>query len=133
MMTKVSEAQRKQRQEAPLKHGGAAAVISVQKGTPLHGLAAQAEQEVTLELENKGALALIQRNATRLQAACDLYWNAVQVAAQDGDLKALDHYVARYGWLAGCSLRAWTLVRQERRLKDEDKAPDIDAVLARYR
>jgi hypothetical protein len=129
MMTKVSEAQRRQRQEAPLKHGGAAAVISVQKGEPLRGLAELAERDVLLELENKGALALIQRNATRLQACVDLYWNAIMKAAQEGDLKSLDHYVSRFGWLAGASLRAWAQVRQEERLREPlDAGRVLDAI-----
>jgi len=117
------------RQQAAVKHGGEAAVKAIQKGEPLRGLAIQAEQDVILELEDKGALALIQRNATRLQAAADLYWNAVMKAAQTGDLSSMDYYVGRYGWLASASLRAWAQVRQEERLKEPwDAGRVLDAI-----
>lgn len=111
--------------EKVAKHGGAGAVRAIQRGEPLHGLAAQAEQDVYQELSESGVYNLIERNAARLQAACDLYWNAVQKAAQENDLKALDRYVSRYGWLAGASLRAWAQVRQEQRQRDPLDAAKI--------
>jgi len=101
-----------------LKHGGEGAVKAIQKGDPFHGLAAETEQAVSAELVNSGAYSMIEKNAVRLQTACELYWGAIMKAAETGDLQSLDHYVARYGWLASVSLRAWAQVRQEQRRKD---------------
>jgi hypothetical protein len=101
-----------------IKHGGESAVKAIQKGDPFHGLATEIEQAVSAELVNNGAYSMIEKNAVRLQTACELYWGAIMKAAETGDLHSLDHYVARYGWLASVSLRAWAQVRQEQRRKD---------------
>jgi hypothetical protein len=95
-----------------LKHGGEAAVKAIQHGEPLTGLAAEAERAVVDELESRGPAALEVRNACRAQAACDLYWNAIQAVADQGNLEMLDRYVARFGWLVGVSLRAWAQVKK---------------------
>jgi hypothetical protein len=96
-----------------VKHGGAGAVKRVQDGKPLVGIAREAELAVYDELDAEGRYTLVVRNAARLQACADLYWNAVSKAATHGDLEALDRYVKRYGWLAGVSLRAWAQVKAE--------------------
>jgi len=96
-----------------LRHGGAAAVKAIQDGEPLTGPARDAELQVYETLETSGRYSLVRRTAARLQAACDLYWGAVSKAAENGDLKKLDSYIARFGWLAGCSLRAWAQVKEE--------------------
>jgi len=114
--------------KASTSHGGEGAVKSIQRSEPLCGLAVDAEQAVADEYETEGRFALVVRNARRLQAACDLYWNAVAKAAGDGDLAALDKYVKRFGWLASSALRAWAQVRNE-----GDNGQDsviIDAVAA---
>ncbi|MBN1975956.1 MAG: hypothetical protein JW918_01020 [Anaerolineae bacterium] len=98
---------------ANLRHGGESAVKAIQRGEPLTGLAAQAEADVYTELDTKGRPALVIRNAARLQAATDLYWNAIQAVADQGNLEMLDKYVKRFGWLAGASLRAWESARKE--------------------
>jgi hypothetical protein len=102
----------KQNQSA-LKHGGAAALEKVKRGQPFIGLAAAEEQRVIAEYELTGVLELEKQTAIRLQTVQNLYWDAINKAAQDGDLVALDRYVARYGWLAGVSLRAWAQVQQQ--------------------
>ena len=43
----------------------------------------------------------------------------IEKAANDGDLEKLDSYCARFGWLAGASLRAWAEVRKE----SKERAP----------
>lgn len=96
------------------KHGGEAGVRALSKGEPLHGPAREAELMVRDELETTGRYSLIKRNAVRLQAVADLFWVAIQKAAEDQDIKALDRYVARFGWLAGASLRAWAQLGQEK-------------------
>jgi hypothetical protein len=101
-----------------IKHGGAAGESALSTGEPLRGLAAAAEQEVAAELADNGSYSMIEHTAIRLQAVANLYYDAIQKAADNNDLKALDHYVARYGWLAGSALRAWAQVRQEQRRKD---------------
>jgi hypothetical protein len=111
------------------KHGGAGALKRITADKPLVGLAREAELSVYDELEERGRYALVVRNAARLQAACDLYWDAVSKAAQDGDLDALDRYVKRYGWLASSSLRAWAQVRNE--TPDRADVLDYEEILAR--
>lgn len=113
---------------AAQRHGGEAAVKAIQRGEPLTGLAAEAERAVYSELETEGRPALVIRNAARLQAACDLYWNAIQAVADQGNLKMLDSYIQRFGWLAGCSLRAWDAVRKEQ--PDKSGADIVDAIKA---
>lgn len=96
--------------QSALKHGGAGALKQIQDGKPFTGLAAAEEQRVQTEYELAGRLELEKQTAIRLQTVQNLYWDAINKAAQDGDLIALDRYVARYGWLAGVSLRAWDQV-----------------------
>jgi hypothetical protein len=100
-------------------HGGAAAYQAVQRGEPFTGLALQAEQAISEELELGGRLAVVERNARRLQAAADLYWAAFLGACDAGDLPRVDSYVKRYGWLAGAALRAWREVREEERAEPQ--------------
>lgn len=96
-----------------LVHGGESAVKSLQRGEPFKGLAAQEERQVTADLEAQGRAEMVREQAVRLHTASRLYWNAVQTAADAGDLDKLDGYVARFGWLAGASLRAWAQLREE--------------------
>lgn len=107
--------------------GAEGALKRISDGAPLVGLAHDAEQAVIVELEAAGRAAIVTRNARRLQAACDLFWNAVTKAAQDGDLEKLDKYVARFGWLSSASLRAWAQVGQEQ--KDTERGVSAGYVL----
>jgi len=124
ILSKLSHQQR-----APLKHGGAGAVHAIQQGKPFTGLAAAAEADVYQELAEDGPYSLVEKNAVRLQAACDLYWAAITKAAEDRDLNALDRYISRFGWLAGTSLRAWAQVRQDEKDKDNISAGDVLAAI----
>jgi len=108
-----------QRQNAAVKHGGAGAIRRITKGQPFIGIAHDAEVQVQDEYKSVGPGALELRDAQRLQAAADLYWNAVSKAAESGDLQAIDKYIQRYGWLASLALRAWTEIRK--REKNENK------------
>jgi hypothetical protein len=111
-----------------IKHGGEGAIRRISEGKPLIGMAHDMELTVKDDLETKGRAALVVQTAIRLQAAAELYWNAVSKAAQDGNIDALDRYIARYGWLAGVSLRAWAQVKQESK---DDKGNLVD--LSEYR
>ena len=108
-------------------HGGAGAVRAIQQGEPFRGLAAKEEHNVQADYAELGRAALVEENAVRLQTACRLYWSAVQKAADDGDLERLDGYIARFGWLAGASLRAWAEVRKEE--KARPVALDYDKII----
>lgn len=90
-----------------LIHGGAAAIKALSTGTQFTGLAAETQGEVETDLVNKGQASMVVENATRIQAAARLYWNAISKAMDDGDLALLDHYIARFGWLVGVANRAW--------------------------
>jgi hypothetical protein len=95
------------------KHGGDAAIKRLQDGQPFAGLARSEELHVREQLELFGRGGLVLENATRLQTAANLYWDAIVKAVEDGNLAVLDRYVARYGWLAGAALRAWAQVKSE--------------------
>ena len=96
-----------------LKHGGEGAVLRISQGKPFIGLAADEQNNVEVILENAGPSALVKHDAIRLQTALNLYWNAVEKAAADGDLVGFDRYIARFGWLAGVTIRAWAEVKQD--------------------
>jgi len=108
-----------------LKHGGAAAMEKIKQGKPFIGLAAEEEQRVSTEYELEGRLAIEKQTAIRLQTAQNLYWSAIQKAAQDGDLVALDRYVARFGWLAGVTLRAWDQVGKGEKKRDKKNIIEV--------
>jgi hypothetical protein len=63
----------KEGNQAALKHGGAGAVKALQLGLPFEGLAEQVEQVVYDELETQGRIAMVRKNAVRLQTASELY------------------------------------------------------------
>ena len=119
------------------KHGGEGAIKAVQHGTPFTGLAAQAEQQVKADLEAHGRPAMVQELATRLHTTARLYWAAILSVADQAkeDAKALaklDSYVARFGWLAAASLRAWEQVRKEE-LPKQGELFDYDAMVEELR
>jgi len=112
-----------------LRHGGAAAVKAIQQNEPLTGPARDAELQVYETLETAGRYSLVRRTAARLQAACDIYWGAVSKAAEDGDLVRLDSYIARFGWLAGASLRAWAQVKEEEKDASNAMLADYEEII----
>lgn len=113
--------------EYALKHGGEGAVKAIQHGRDLTGLAAREEELVKREYAELGRAELVEEQAIRLHTASRLYWNAVQAAADAGDLDKLDAYVARFGWLASATLRAWAEVRREEASKP--RALDYDELV----
>jgi hypothetical protein len=126
--------------QAGLRHGGEAAVKAIQHGEPLSGPARQAELAVYEVLETEGRFSLVKRNAARLQAATDLYWSAISrlmesVTARGGDIPAdvviirLDKFVKRFGWLAGCSQRAWAQVKEEEKDARDAMVTDYEVLL----
>jgi hypothetical protein len=119
----------KEGNQAALKHGGAGAVKALQLGLPFKGLAEQVEQVVYDELETQGRIAMVRKNAVRLQTASELYWAAVSKAAAEGDLKQLHGYVKQFGWLTSAALRAWAQLRTEE-LEGNAGAMLIDALTA---
>jgi len=100
-----------------LKHGGAAAVQALTTGAEFTGLAAEAQKDVEADLVVKGQSAMVLENATRIQAAARLYWNAISKAMDDGNLENLDHYIARFGWLVGVANRTWDQARKDLPIK----------------
>ena len=113
------------------RHGGEGCVKAIQRGTPLTGLAAVEEAQVKADLDELGRAELVKEAAVRLHTAMRLYWAAVQSAADAGDLKRLDGYCARFGWLASASLRAWAQLKSER--PDGANVLDYEQVLAAQR
>ena len=104
--------------QTTLKHGGEGAIKAIQHGTEFTATVKDAENDVRAELESVGSLEMIRKNAIRLQTACDLFWGAVLKAASEGDIPHLNGYLARFGWLAGVSLRAWSeLAKLEHKAK----------------
>lgn len=113
-----------------LKYGGEGAIKRISTGKPLIGIAAEEEKAVTAELADKGVSELSKADAVKLQAAANLYWNAVCKAAQDGDIAALDRYVARFGWLMGVTLRAWAQVRNDEKDIAKGQVSLVDVLAA---
>lgn len=109
----------KKNNQAALKHGGEPAIVAIKAGTEFTGPARLAEIEVYKELASEGRPAIVLRLAVRLTAASDLFHAAMIEAASRGDLEKMDRYVARFGWLAGASLRAWAQVAQEEKNSDD--------------
>jgi hypothetical protein len=108
-----------------VKHGGEGAIKRIQAQKPLIGLAAHELESVKNVLETSGPAALIKADAEKLQTVCNLFWDAVVKAAQEGDIPALDRYVARFGWLSGVTLRALAQVQQN----DKDAAKSSAGVI----
>jgi hypothetical protein len=105
--------------QAAAKHGGEGALFSIKTGTKLTGPARDAEQAVYAELATEGRASIVVRNAARLQAAADLFWNALIAAGEKGDLQAINTYTARFGWLSQAALRAWAQVAIEQKTADD--------------
>ena len=111
-----------------LKHGGEAALTELKNDKALTGLAAEVEAQVRAELETVGRKEIVTNAAIRLEAVARLYWNALVQAAEANDVKRLDTYVKRFGWLQTAALRAWGQVAQE-----QEKAPnslDYEQIIA---
>jgi hypothetical protein len=109
------------------RHGGEGAIRRIAKGQPFLGIALDQQQAVEARLEAEGLDAIVQENAIRLQTATDLYYSAVLKAAQDGDTAAFDRFIARYGWIAGVTLRAWAQVKQDRKQSGGKLAEVLEA------
>jgi hypothetical protein len=106
--------------DAAQKHGGAGAVRALAKGEPFSALAAEQEQQVKSEYTTGGEGALLKRNATRLQTAADLYYQAV-IGAESAE--AMTSYLKVWVWLTNSTVRAWEAVG---RAKESDR--DINAI-----
>ena len=116
-----------QRQQAPLRTGGAKAIKELQNGHALTGPAQEAEQQVKNDLGTVGRVEIVTQGAVRLEAVARLYYNAVIDAAEQNDLEKLDSYVKRFGWLQGASLRAWAQVKDEQ--KDAPNTLDYEQMI----
>jgi hypothetical protein len=118
--------------QSALKHGGEAAVHAISKNKPFTGLAAAEQERVESQLSLVGSLGVERDLMTRLVTATNLYWDAIQKAAQEGDLEALDRYIQRFGWLATSSLRALKQVSDHE--KEGGNTPiDAQIILDSYR
>jgi len=121
--------QKKPRQNA-LKYGGEGAVRRISTGQPFIGLAAEEQKAVINDLEEKGVSSIVRADAIRLQTSLNLYWSAVKKAAADGDIQDFDRYIARYGWLAGVTLRAFAQVSQNEQKEARARTGIIDVLKA---
>jgi hypothetical protein len=108
-----------QRPERPNeKHGGEAAIKRLEDGQDFTGpLAVNKQADVLAELQTDGLEAIVERAAVRLQTVSDLFYDAIQAAAQTGDIKALDNYSSRFGWLQSKALTAWEQVKHNRKAR----------------
>jgi len=112
------------------RHGGAAAVKAITKGAPMGGLAAQELQAVKAAYDLEGSASLIELDALRFQTAANLYWNAIQKAAETQDLKALDGYIKVFAWLNSATLRAMDQLTKLERDNQKGKVNTIDVLQA---
>lgn len=109
-----------------LKHGGAGAEQKISRGEPLTGIAADAQARVHDDYES--GVSMVKENAERLQAASRLYWDAITAAAQSGDIKSLDTYVSRFGWLASKALLAWAEVGKQEKKRGDKAGLILEAI-----
>ena len=101
-----------------VKHGGAGALRRIAEGRELAGLAATAQGEVRARVAEHGVDGELRRNAERWQAATDLYYNALMAALQGGDVERATGLLAKWGWGTNSAIRAWTVVKQSEKTKD---------------
>ena len=111
-------------------HGGEGAVKAIQRGEELSGLAADELKTVEAIYQFAGRRAIVTDNAMRTQAAANLYWNAIQKAAQTGDIDKLDGYVARFGWLVGVVTRLWQAEAAEEKAAEAAGVGVVDVLKA---
>lgn len=111
-----------------VKHGGEAGIKALAADKPFTGLAKQAEDDVRERLEEHGRAAMVKENFIRVQAVADLFYSAVQKAADDGNLTLLDRYAQRFGWLMASALRA--LAQWATEEKDAKGQVSLDVVMA---
>ena len=116
--------------QSAVKHGGEAGIKALAADKPLTGLAKQAEDEARDRLEEHGRAAMVRENAIRLQAVANLFYAAVQKAADDGNLALLDRYAARYGWLAASALRALAQLATEEKDAAKGQTNLVDVLAA---
>lgn len=116
-----------------LRHGGAGAVRRIRDGEEFIGLARETELQVQGELAEGGRIALLTRNATRLQTATDLYYGALLGAAEVGDLEQFTRHLKTWGWLVGSTIRAWVAVGDEERRGDDGTILDYESILEAQR
>lgn len=113
-----------------LKHGGEGAIRRISEGKPLIGAAYEEQKRVEADLAEVGIDGLVQDDAIRLQTACNLYWTAIEKAAQEGNLAALDRYIARFGWLVGVTLRALAQMKANEKARAKTAAGIVDVMEA---
>lgn len=129
-MNQDEQAERMKGNQSAVKHGAEGALRRRNEGKPFIGLAAEEEKAVLADLQEMGIAELVKRDAIRLQTITNLYYAAVQKAAEDGDLVAFDRYVARLGWLAGVTLRAWQQVTNDQKDAAKSAAGIVDVMTA---
>jgi hypothetical protein len=111
------------------KHGGESGIKALATDTEFTApLAVGAQEAVRDELETNGLESIVERAAVRLQAVSDLFYDAIQAAAQSNDLEKIDMYSQRFGWLQSKALIAWGQVKTNRK----QGKPALMGVLADY-
>lgn len=115
----MNNTQFKPNNQAAIQHGGAAARKALTTGADFTGPARDAELAVRDELAISGRSNIVERAAIRLQAAADLYWNALCDAGEKDDIKAVNSHAKSFGWLQSKALAAWQQLRQEQASADD--------------
>jgi len=108
------------------KHGGEGALQRLGRGQELVGMGAEVEIEVRAEYEARGAVALMVDETIRLATVSRLFHRAVLAAAESGDLKMLERYAHRGGWLGGVVVRA---LKDLIEVQDKENRGDYAAVI----
>ncbi len=112
------------------KHGGAGAIRRISEGKPFIGLAKLAQDDVLARIETEGMTGELLLDATRLQAAADMYWPVFVKTLEEGDVERATEYLAKFGWLTNSAIRAWQAA-EKAKPKNDDKG--VTEVLATYR
>lgn len=94
-------------------------------------MAAQAESELTTEIETSGRLSVVDKAAKRLEVVARLYYGAFSKAMTEGDLEHATALLKVYGWIQNSSIRALLALdeadrRQPRTNQNYIEVPDSE-------
>lgn len=115
---------------ATVKHGGAGALHAIQHDKEFSPLAEAALVEVQALARELGAVGMVRRTTERLQVVSDLYYGAIEKAAQEHDTAQMTKLIQVWGWITNSAARGWLeLAKHEK--KDDGSA--AMAIIDQYR
>ena len=109
------------------KHGGDGALLRLGRGLPLVGMGAEIELVVRAELEEGGTRALLADEVVRIATVSRLFYRAFLTAEAAGDLKLIERYAGRSGYLANATVQCLSKLAE---LEEKQSRGDYASVIA---